>query len=125
MFSAFEIVETVQTLHSLGIKKINFFSIYNNPTMDVFNMPDPIRQAAAIELKQAIQWHFENLHPEDRNLYPLKGADDLLERLSHPQHLTPITVGEFFNKIEWYNQYHDQKFESLWPNVIDLVKKYL
>jgi len=93
--------------------------------MDVFNMPEPIRLAAANELERAKQWHFENLHPEDKDLYPLQGADTILNQLRQSEIPASITLENFLNKIQWYDQYHPLKFDALWPNVIDLAKKYL
>ena len=125
MFSAFSIVETIQTLNELGIKKINLLPIASNHTMNLFNMPAPIRQLAAEQIKLAQQWHFNNLHPEDKDLYPLQGTDAILEHLEASVKATPITSKMFFDKINWYDQYNQQKFKDLWPNVIDLVEKYL
>jgi MoaA/NifB/PqqE/SkfB family radical SAM enzyme len=125
MFSAFDIVKTVQVLHQLGFKKINFVSINENPSVDVFNMPEPIRQAAAEQLQLTKQWHFENIHPEDKDFYPLNGLDAMLDHLSGLNVQSTITKDTFFDKIKWYDQYNTQKFQDLWPNVIDLVEKYL
>jgi len=125
MFSAFDILETIKTLHELGIKKINFVTINQRPTIDVFNMPDPIRQEAARQLNLAQQWHMKNIHPEDRNLYPLEGADSIFNQLMKPNTTPSVTKENFLTKIQWYDQYNTQKFQDLWPNVIDLVARYL
>ena len=125
MFSAFEVVHTVQVLHQLGVKKITFLPIINNSAIDVFNMPEPIRLAAAEQLQLAQQWHFTNTHPEDRDFNPLKGLDIIIEQLSKPNTHTPVSKDEFFEKIKWYDSYNTQNFQDLWPNVIDLVEKYL
>lgn len=125
MFSAFSLVETIQTLHKLGAKKINLFTITSNPTMDLFNMPAPIRQLAAEQIRLAQQWHVDNLHPEDKDLYPLQGTDAILKHLESSVKITSITSKMFYDKINWYDQYNQQKFRDLWPNVIDLVEKYL
>jgi MoaA/NifB/PqqE/SkfB family radical SAM enzyme len=125
MFSAFDIVQTVQELHRIGIKKINFFPIDNNLTVDVFKMPMSVRHAAADNLEAAMNWHFENLHPEDRKLYPLQGADNMLTLLRQSTDPACVTLNSFLDKLKWYDQYSKHKFEDLWPNVIDLVKKYL
>lgn len=125
MFSAFSIVDTIQTLHQLDIKKINLFAINSNPTMDVFNMPAPIRLAAAEELERAIQWHSDHLHPEDRDLYPFQGADAILAQLRKTTLPSQITLDRFLSKIEWYDQYNDTSFGTLWPDVLDLVKEHL
>ena len=125
MFSAFSIVETIQALHALGVKKINLFPVTSNPTMDVFNMPRPIRQLAAEQLRLARQWHLDHIPSEDWDLYPLQGVDTVLENLEGPDKNLPITSKLFFNRIDWYDQYNQQKFKDLWPNVVDLVEKYL
>ena len=125
MFSAFSITDTVQILNQLGIKKINLFAIKGNPTMDVFNMPMPIRMAAADELERAIKWHVDQLHPEDKDLYTFNGADATLAQLRKSTGLSRITLDSFLSKIEWYDQYNETNFATLWPNVLDLVKKHL
>jgi len=125
MFSAFDIVETVKILHGLGVKKITFSPINMCPTLDVFNMPEPIRLAAANQLQMAQEWHLENIPPDDRSLYPLKGLDAIIDQLSKPSTANFISRQVFFDKIKWYDSYNTQKFHDLWPNVIDLVEKYL
>ncbi len=125
MFSAFSIIDTVQTLHEIGIKKINFFVIDNNPIMDIFNMPLPIRLAAAENLQRAIQWHIDQLHPEDKDLYQFQGADSILSQLQKSTSPGQVTLEEFLSKIAWYNQYNDVDFGTLWPDQLDLVKKHL
>jgi MoaA/NifB/PqqE/SkfB family radical SAM enzyme len=125
MFSVFEVVSTVQILHQLGVKKITFLPITSNSAIDVFNMPDSIRLVAAKQLRLAQQWHFANIFHEDRDLYPLKGLDIIIEQLSKPNAHPLISKDAFFEKIKWYNSYNTQNFQDLWPNVIDLVEKYL
>jgi MoaA/NifB/PqqE/SkfB family radical SAM enzyme len=125
MFSAFSVVETVKELHNIGIKKINLFPINFQPTMDVFNMPDSIRLLAADELDAATKWHVENIHSDDQDLYPMHGANTLVNQLRNSTKPASITLKNFMTKIHWYDQYHNQQFNTLWPNIIDLVKKYL
>jgi len=125
MFGAFDILETLQTLHHLGFKKITLIPISGHPTMDVFRMPKEIRLAAAAQLRLAQQWHFENIHSEDQDFYPLNGAGSFLDQLTTSTARSVITKHEFLNKISWYDQFNTQKFKHLWPNVIDLVDKYL
>ena len=125
MFSAFDIVDTIKTLHKLGIKKINLISVYSNQSMNVFNMPAPIRQKASEQLDLARRWHLENLHPADRNYYPMQGVDSLLNQLDQSEKNTEITLEMFLTQVNEYDRYNHQKFRDLWPNVIDLVEKYL
>jgi hypothetical protein len=125
MFSAFDIVETIKTFHRFGIKKINMFPINDTPNMDVFNMPEAIRKKAAQELELVRNWHFENLHPEDRDFYPIQGIDAVLDQLVESGEPAAVTLKMFKDQINQYDQYNKQKFQDLWPNVIDLVEKYL
>lgn len=125
MFSAFDIVETIKTFHRFGIKKINMFPINDTPNMDVFNMPNIIRKKAAQELESARNWHFENLHSEDRDFYPIQGIDAIFDQLVESSKPAAVTLKMFKDQINQYDQYNKQKFQDLWPNVIDLVEKYL
>jgi hypothetical protein len=125
MFSAFDILETIKTFHQFGIKKINMFPINDTPNLDVFNMSDIIRKKAAHELESAREWHFENLHSEDRDFYPIQGIDIILNQLIESNKSAVVTLKMFKDQISQYDQYNNQKFQDLWPNVIDLVEKYL
>lgn len=133
MFSAFDIMETIRTFHQFGIKKINLFPISvtnrdsssNNHSMDIFNMPASIRIKAAQELELAREWHHENLHPEDRDFYPIQGIDIIINQLNESENQPSVTLNMFRDQIAWYDQYNNQKFKDLWPDVIDLVEKYL
>jgi hypothetical protein len=124
MFSAFELTNTIKTLSELNVKKFNFQPITNNPTMDLFNMPMPIKQQARQELEQAQQWRIDSLHPEDRQFYPLQGAEQLLQSLNS-ESTNQIMLSAFQEKINWYNQWSDVTFETLWPNIIPLVNAHL
>ena len=124
LFSAFDLCETVQELHSIGIKKINLFNISGNNTIDVFNMPTEIKQLALQELKSAKDWHINALHPEDRDLYPWAGLDELITQLNTPT-LMPITLSEFESKMQWYDGWSIEKFSNLWPEVNQMIQKHL
>jgi MoaA/NifB/PqqE/SkfB family radical SAM enzyme len=124
MFSAFELTNTIKTFAGLNVKKFNFQPISNNPTMDLFNMPMPIKQQARQELEQAQQWHIDSLHPEDRQFYPLQGAEQLLQSLNS-ESTNQIMLSAFQEKINWYNQWSSVSFETLWPDIIPLVNAHL
>jgi hypothetical protein len=124
LFSAFDIVETVQEFHNMGIKKITLFSIYENKTIDIFNMPEKIKALALEQLETAHTWHINSLHPDDRELYPWTGVDSLITQLKNPTP-TPITLSEFESKMQWYNQWSNKKFIDLWPNVNQLIQNTL
>ena len=124
LFSAFDLCETVQELHAIGIKKITLFNINRNRTVDLFNMPKEIKQLALQELMSAKDWHTNALHPEDQDLYPWSGADELIKQLNTPT-LTPITLSEFEYKMQWYDSWSVEKFSNLWPKVNQLIQKHL
>lgn len=124
LFSAFDLCETVQELHAIGIKKITLFNINENNTVNLFNMPTEIKQLALQELVAAKDWHTNSLHPEDRDLYPWTGADELIKQLNTPT-TTPVTRCEFESKMQWYDSWSVEKFSNLWPNVNQLMQKHL
>lgn len=124
LFSAFDLPEFIQYTTSMNIKKFTLFSITKNPTMDVFNMPNAIRELASTELELAKQYQIDSLHPEDRELYPMQGIDALINSLKQPAKRIP-TLSEFNKQIEWYDQWSKVKFGDLWPNIIDLVNQEL
>ena len=124
LFSAFDLCKTVQELHAIGIKKINLFNVDKNNTINLFNMPAEIKQLALQELTLAKDWHTNALHPEDRDLYPWTGADELIKQLNTPT-LTPITLSEFESKMQWYDSWSAENFSNLWPEVAQLIQKYL
>lgn len=124
MFSAFNLTDTIKIFSNYGIKKFNFMSITDNPTMDLFNMPGPIKQRAKQELTSAMAWHIQSLHPEDRHLYPMQGADQLLASLDNPDtHV--VSLSDFDKKIQWYNSWATVPFNMLWPEVVHLTKNHL
>lgn len=124
MFSAFDIVDTVKWFHSIGIKKFNIFNVTQNRTIDVFNMPTPIKQLAYQQLKQAHCWHNDQILPDDRQLYQWLGVEQLIGHLESSKDQT-VGLEEFENKIKWYDQWSVNKFSKLWPEVQDLVRKHL
>ena len=122
IFSAFGLVDTIKTLHQLGIKKFMFMPVGGVPEIDIFRMPEAIKLAASKELESAVRWHTESLHPEDRDLYPMVGVEPLLASLQLPT-LNPITREEVKNKIKWFDSWNTGRFEDLWPNtVLHLLK---
>jgi organic radical activating enzyme len=124
MFSAFDIVDTVKQFHKLGIKKFNIFNITQNRTINVFNMPDVIRQLAYRQLEQAYCWHNDQIHPDDRQLYQWIGIEQLLDHLQSSD-AKCVGLDDFESKIKWYDQWSVNKFSELWPEVHDLVRKHL
>jgi MoaA/NifB/PqqE/SkfB family radical SAM enzyme len=124
LFSAFDIVDTVQQLYALGIKKFNLFNINENDTIDVFNMPQEIKELALTQLEKVCEWHTNAIHPEDREFYRIDGADALIAQLKIN---TPSTISleEFNSKTQWYDQWSVKKFANLWPEVNQLVQRNL
>lgn len=124
LFSAFDLCETVQELHNIGIKKINLFNVNENNTINLFNLPLEIKQLALQELILANNWHTNALHPEDRDLYSWTGADELIKQLNTPT-AVPITLSEFESKMQWYDSWSVEKFSKLWPALDLLIQRYL
>jgi len=126
VFSAFDLPETIQTFRSLGIKKFNFQPLYHNQSMNVYRMPEPIRQQALLCLTQAVEFHQNSTHPNDQALYPLQGIDQLkLQLQSNSCSSDTISKQDFWNKITWYDQWSSTKFQDLWPHVSKLVDQHL
>jgi MoaA/NifB/PqqE/SkfB family radical SAM enzyme len=126
VFSAFDLPKTIQTFQSLGVKKFNFQPLYNNQTMNVYRMPEPIRQQALQCLEETIQYHHDSTHPDDLGLYPLQGIDQLkLQLQSDDFSNATISKEKFWKQIEWYNQWSQSKFQDLWPHVSELVNQHL
>ena len=122
MFNAFDIDQDLAEYHAMGVRKFNLFNILNNSAMNVFNMPRAIQTLARDHLEQAVQRHLELLHPDDRSLYPIQGVEEILTRLA--QQSGAVTQVEFKNQIAQYNQWSQNRFETLWPRVCDLVKNH-
>jgi len=122
LFNAFDIADDIDQFHIMGIKKFNLLNINDNITMNVFNMPTAIQQLAKEQLEKVQTIHWSNLHPDDKDFYPLHGITGLIDSLGSIDGKT--TVSEFNKQIDFYNKWSDVSFESLWPNVVHLVKTY-
>ena len=96
------------------------FNINDNDPMNVLNMPNSVKQLALDQLQKAHSWHNESLHPDDKNLYPWQGIESLISALSETGE-TNISLTQFQEKITWYDQWNQNKFADLWPEVIDLI----
>jgi hypothetical protein len=125
MFSAFDLTETVQQFHQLRIKKFNFQTYFGSPAMDVFKMPAAIQTLAKQCLDTITKKHFENIHPEDRDFYPLENLDLIKTKLTKFQDCATVSKKEFYDQIAWYDQWSTTKFKDHWPHVIDLVELHL
>ena len=69
--------------------------------------------------------HYNNIHPEDRNFYPLVNLDLINNQLKNTQENTVITKKEFYDQVTWYDQWSTLKFKDLWPHVIELADLHL
>jgi hypothetical protein len=65
------------------------------------------------------------LHPEDQHLYPLQGANEIMSSLQDDLPNKFITLDKFVNKIDWYDRWSVKKFETLWPEINNLIHKSL
>ena len=69
-------------------------------------------------------WNGLTVHEDGRVLTCCVGLNELAEQLKTPT-VTPISLKEFNNKIQWYNKWSDQKFADLWPEVNQLIHRTL
>ena len=124
VFSAFDLVETIQKFYQIGIKKFTFQPYHGPPAIDVFSMPAAIQVLAEQILNNVVQTHYETIHPEDREFYPLVNLDLIKTKLMQAQE-NSFSKKEFYDQIAWYDQWSTNKFKDLWPHVIDLVELHL
>jgi len=125
MFNAIDLLDIVKTFTALGIQKFNLLPLEENVAMNVSNMPDPIRQAALDCLNATVQYHRDSLHPEDRDLYCIQGASQLITHLEKLCRESITTKSAFEQQIAWYDQWSKIGFKDLWPAVIRLTDQYL
>ena len=125
MFNAFDLVEIMQQFHEFNIKKYTFQTYYGRPGIDVFKMPAAIQTLAGQHLETISKIHYKNIHPEDRDFYPLANLDLIADKLKDTQPVQVVTKKEFYKQIAWYDQWSAVKFNQLWPHVIDLVELHL
>lgn len=129
MFSAFDLVGVIEKFHSLGIKKFMlqpYFSNAAGDTMNVFKMPGAIQSKALEQLEAASEMHYQMIHPEDRDLYPIQNIDLLLDQLNKNQIASSeISKSEFLNSLQNYDKWNSIEFKTLWPHVIDLIESHL
>lgn len=123
VFSAFDIVNTVKQFCNLGVKKINFQPISQNPAMDVFRMPDPVRKYAQQQLCDLRFWH-QSEFGVDAELYSINGIDSIINGLDKSPG-EPIRLNEFLDQINWYDQYSNIKFVDLWATEYEFIKQHL
>jgi len=124
MFSAFDIVETVERFYQIGIKKFNFQTYYGPSAVDVFAMPTAVQSLAGQQLDTVIKTHYKNIHPEDHDFYPLANLNLIKTKLAQAQG-DACSRKEFYEQIAWYDQWSTLKFKDHWPHVIDLVELHL
>jgi MoaA/NifB/PqqE/SkfB family radical SAM enzyme len=126
MFSAFDLPQTIETFHALGLKKFSLQSYFGDPYMDVFEMPKSIQQLALNALEEAENIHYANIHVEDRQLFLIQNIDFLKNMLTQGGYkISNLTKDGFLKRIEWYNQWSKYKFHNLWPHVVQMVEQHL
>ena len=125
MFNALELLEIVKIFKSMGLQKFSLLPINENNSINVSFMPLPIRLIAKEELDQVINYHNETVHPEDRELYPIHGIDQISLHLEKGNHAQTVSLLDFQKQIKWYDQWSGVRFQNLWPDVITLTNQYL
>lgn len=100
LFSAFDLLDTIEYFHSNNIKKFNLFPVNNNAQIELSNFPHDIRLQAANYLELTMQRHLDLIHVEDRALYPLQGSHSILKSLLEKQGKHTITLETFEKQID-------------------------
>ena len=67
IFNAFNLLEIIKIFRLLGIQKFNLLPVDDHDPINVSFMPIPIRLLAKQVLDQALNYHYDSLHPEDRD----------------------------------------------------------
>ena len=125
MFNALDLLEIFKIFKSLGIEKFNLSQLESNNSMNLSYMPLAIRKIAKQQLIETAEYHYQSLHPEDRSFYPIQGIESFLAHLEKQTDNKLTTRAEFEKQIAWYDQWSSVPFQTLWPNVIDLVNQHL
>lgn len=125
VFTAFDLVESIETFHSFNIKKFNLQSYFGHPAFDIFSMPSPVKKIALDTLTNALQSHTEKIHPEDRDLYPIDNINHIIHHLQTQPTSTVVTKNSFYERVKWCDQWNTTQFQDLWPDVVDLVDQHL
>jgi len=125
LFSAFDLPDTITKLSALGIKKILLSPVQGQKEITLGNMPREIKQQAKQLLIAAETLHKKSIRPrQDIELYPLVGVNDIIANLDTDTE-SVVSLDEFDSKIAWYDQWGPKKFNSLWPELADTVRKHL
>jgi MoaA/NifB/PqqE/SkfB family radical SAM enzyme len=125
MFNALDLLIIFKTFKSFGIEKFNLLPLEGNNSMNLSYMPPAIKKMAKQQLIETADYHYQSLHPEDRSFYPIQGIDSFLAHLEKQTDNKSTTRTEFKKQIAWYDQWSTVPFQSLWPNVIELVEQHL
>ena len=120
LFSAYDILDTFKVFNQIGINKVTLLDIHAQDEINVFHMPDNIRQKCRQYLEDLADYH-QPRWGEDSDLFPIQGLSSMIHSLQQNQDLAnqiPISKTEFRNKIAWYDQWSEcTKFADLWPEV--------
>ena len=125
--SAFDILDTVKQLSYLGIFKYQFESVCPTPyhKLNVFDLSKELKEIAAHKFKEAFHWYTHFIHPDDRHLYYWQGASEILNILEESKTPALISKKEFYQSIQYLDNFSSKKFSDLWPDLKSLIDLYL
>lgn len=123
-FNFLEIDKILQFYHAAGVHKVTLQPIIMQREVDIFAMPVAIKEAAIDILERTREWH-QSVWGVDAYLYPINGLDQILSQLKIGLVDCPVTLQEFHSKIAWYDSWRTDRFQDLWPNVIDFMHYHL
>lgn len=124
IFSSHDILDTIKTFYSLGVKKFNLMSLHNHPQLLLNTMPQHVQKQALDILYEVKQWH-QTTFGCDAELYPISGIDGLISGLQSPTSHAIIDKKSFYDKIAWLDSWTDKKFSSLWPELDQYLRDNL
>lgn len=125
MLSAFDFPETVTKFMDIGVKKFVVNPLFDNPGVDIFLMPPEIQQSAAEKLREALAIHQSRIDPADIELYRMDSGETILKRLESPSPQKILTKSEVDKQIAFYDKWNQHKFSSVWPDLVQMIDRYL
>lgn len=117
LLSAMDLPETMAYYMDLGIKKFVLQPVIGQPGMNVFLMPQAIRDLAREKFKIAMDYHKSQIHPEDLEFYPVVLENEIRTQLDLPMSENPVTREIFQACIRQADQWNQRKFADLWPDL--------
>lgn len=125
LLSAMDLPETVAHYMDLGIKKFVLQPLIGQPGMNIFLMPQSIRDSARDQFEIAMDYHRSQIHPEDRDFYPVVLENEIRSQLNQTVTGEIITKKEFQECVALMDRWNNNKFSDLWPDLAEKLDRCL